>query len=275
MDILLHSIFERNKSSLAIFQDKFLAESFIQEIFNILYLNTRFQYPTKTDLRIKYEELKDSFVRILSTHQHNSTEHSNVSELFFENLPKIYAQTIKDAQAIYEMDPAAHSIDEVLHAYPGFYAIAVYRIAHYLWEQGLTTISRLFSELAHSKTGIDIHPGAHIGDNFGIDHGTGIVIGETANIGNNVKLYQGVTLGALQVAKEFASKKRHPTIEDNVVIYANATILGGETIIGRDSLIGGNVWITKSILPNSVVYHKSEIKVKDKTPFEEPINFSI
>jgi len=131
------------------------------------------------------------------------------------------------------------------------------------------------SEHAHSKSGIDIHPGAEIGKSFFIDHGTGIVIGETTHIGDNVKIYQGVTLGALNVAKANASMKRHPTIEDNVIIYSGATILGGNTKIGHDSIIGGNVWITDSIPAHSVVYHKSEIKVRDNNPFPEPLNFVI
>ena len=136
-------------------------------------------------------------------------------------------------------------------------------------------IPRIWTEFAHSKTGIDIHPGAKIGKNFFIDHGTGIVIGETTVIGDNVKLYQGVTLGALSVSKDIANTKRHPTIEDNVTIYSNATILGGETIIGEGSLIGGNVWITSSIPVNSVVYHKGQVIMKNKNPQNEPINYFI
>jgi serine O-acetyltransferase len=136
-------------------------------------------------------------------------------------------------------------------------------------------LPRIFTEYAHGKTGIDIHPGATIGKSFFIDHGTGIVIGETTVIGDNVKIYQGVTLGALNVSKDKASTKRHPTIEDNVIIYSGATILGGETIIGHDSVIGGNVWLTYSVLPNSIVYHKSEVAVKDKYPDAEVLNFVI
>jgi serine O-acetyltransferase len=174
-----------------------------------------------------------------------------------------------------KFDPAARSVEEVLVAYPGFYATAVYRLSHQLWEQGVEILPRLFTEYAHSKTGVDIHPGAHIGESFCIDHGTGIVIGETTIIGNNVKIYQGVTLGALQVSKDSAIVKRHPTIEDNVTIYSGATILGGQTVIGHDSIIGGNVWLTYSVPSFSVVYHKSEVKVRDKNPFPEPLNFVI
>ncbi|HSN59763.1 MAG TPA: hypothetical protein VLR49_02430, partial [Ferruginibacter sp.] len=159
--------------------------------------------------------------------------------------------------------------------YPGFYATAVYRLSNQLWKQGVKLLPRVFAEYAHSKTGIDIHPGATIGSSFFIDHGTGIVIGETTVIGNNVKIYQGVTLGALSVNKEQAKSKRHPTIEDNVVIYSGATILGGDTIIGSNSVIGGNVWLTNSVLPESIVYHKSEISIRDKNPLPDVLNFVI
>jgi len=160
-------------------------------------------------------------------------------------------------------------------AYPGFYATAVYRLSHQLHVQGIKTLPRLLSEYAHSKTGIDIHPGAEIGSSFFIDHGTGIVIGETTVIGDNVKIYQGVTLGALNVDKSHASSKRHPTIEDNVIIYSGATILGGDTVVGRQSVIGGNVWLTYSVPPFSVVYHKSEIKVRDNFNMPDVLNFVI
>jgi serine O-acetyltransferase len=151
----------------------------------------------------------------------------------------------------------------------------VYRFSHQLWKQGVKILPRVFAEYAHSKTGIDIHPGAEIGQSFFIDHGTGIVIGETSVIGKRVKIYQGVTLGALSVNKEEAKTKRHPTIEDNVIIYSGATILGGETVIGHDSVIGGNVWLTNSVFPNSIVYHKSEITIRDKNPLPDVLNFVI
>ncbi len=180
-----------------------------------------------------------------------------------------------DATSILEFDPAADSLEEVYLAYPGFFATYVYRISHQLWLQEVKILPRVISEYAHSKTGIDIHPGASIGKSFFIDHGTGIVIGETTIIGNNVKVYQGVTLGALNVSKEKAHQKRHPNIEDDVIIYSGATILGGETTIGRDSIIGGNVWITQNVPANSLVYHKSEIKIKDNTPSPESLSFVI
>jgi len=179
-----------------------------------------------------------------------------VIEEFFEELVKIRIILCKDLEAAVKGDPAAMSADEVILSYPGFQAIVVHRMANFFWKRQVPLIPRMMSELIHKRTGIDIHPGAEIGESFFIDHGTGIVFGETTVIGKNVKIYQGVTLGALSVKKGESGKKRHPTIEDNVTIYANATILGGETVIGHDSVIGGNVWITKSVPPGSKVYLK-------------------
>lgn len=164
-----------------------------------------------------------------------------------EAIPEIRRLARLDTIAAYNGDPAAKSGGEVIVSYPGLEAIIVYRIAHFLYECGVPVIPRIMSEHVHGKTGIDIHPGAKIGESFFIDHGTGVVIGETTIIGNNVKIYQGVTLGALSVKKTLQNRKRHPTIEDNVTIYANATILGGETVIGKGSVIGGNSWITESV----------------------------
>ncbi len=164
-----------------------------------------------------------------------------------EAIPEIRRLARLDAIAAFNGDPAAKSGDEVIVSYPGLEAIIVYRIAHFLYECGVPVIPRIMSEHVHGKTGIDIHPGAKIGESFFIDHGTGVVIGETSVIGKNVKIYQGVTLGALSVKKSLQNKKRHPTIEDDVTIYANATILGGETVIGKGSVIGGNSWITESV----------------------------
>jgi serine O-acetyltransferase len=198
-----------------------------------------------------------------------------VTQRFFNNLGNIKKVLLRDADFILESDPAATQRIEVIAMYPGFFAIFCYRMANFLSKLSVPLFPRMITEYAHRVTGIDIHPGATIGVPFSIDHGTGIVIGETANIGNNVKLYQGVTLGALSVDKSKASIKRHPTIEDNVILYAGCTILGGETIVGRNSVIGGNVWLTESIAPFSVVYHKSEIIVRNQSGFEEPINFII
>ncbi len=185
-------------------------------------------------------------------------------ESYVEKLPRILERLNLDAEATVNCDPASLSIEEVYMAYPGFYAIAIYRLAHELYKVGFPLVPRLMTEYAHRQTGVDINPGAVIGDSFHIDHGTGVVIGETAIIKDHVKIYQGVTLGGLFVAKHLQKTKRHPTIENNVTIYANATILGGETIIGENSIIGGNSWLTESILPNSKVFHTPEIKIKTK-----------
>ena len=187
-----------------------------------------------------------------------------VGAAFSAALPGIHAQLLLDAEAINLGDPAAESLDEVILAYPGFTAIAIHRPAHELYRLRVPIFPRLLSELAHQVTGIDIHPGATIGTSFAIDHGTGIVIGESAVIGNNVKIYQGVTLGALSVKKSLARSKRHPTIEDNVVIYAQAVILGGDTVIGHDSVVGGNVWLTESVPPYSYVHQESRAIVRPK-----------
>lgn len=178
-----------------------------------------------------------------------------VADAFVSGLPVIYDALLLDAEAHYLGDPAAKSIDEVILAYPGFRAVALYRIANRLHRIGVPLLPRLITEQAHRETGIDIHPGATIGRAFSIDHGTGVVVGETTVIGDRVKLYQGVTLGAASVRKELANMKRHPTLGDDVVIYANATILGGDTVIGAGSIIGGNVWLTRSVPPGSIVTH--------------------
>jgi serine O-acetyltransferase len=182
----------------------------------------------------------------------DATARRRLADELFSKLGAIRDALLLDARAIYDGDPAARSVDEVIVAYPGFLAIATYRIAHELHER-IELFPRLVTEVAHRATGIDIHPGARIGASFAIDHGTGIVIGETSVIGERVRLYQGVTLGAVKVNKELEQVKRHPTIGDDVVIYANATILGGETVIGHGSRIGGNVWLTASVPPYSVV----------------------
>lgn len=198
-----------------------------------------------------------------------------VTDSFFNAFPGIYTNLINDAEAFLSFDPAARSKESIILYYPGFYSIAVYRLAHELYNLHVPFLPRIMSEYAHSNTGIDIHPGAKIGNNFFIDHGTGVVVGETSIIGNNVKLYQGVTLGALFVNKNMTGTKRHPTIEDNVIIYSGSTILGGETVIGHDTVIGGNVWLTKSVPPNSVVYHESKMVIRNGKNFDEPINFVI
>jgi len=185
-----------------------------------------------------------------------------VWESYVNQLPIILERLNLDAEATVNCDPASLSMEEVYMAYPGFYAIAIYRLAHELYKAGFPLVPRLMTEYAHRQTGVDINPGAQIGNSFHIDHGTGIVIGETAIIKDHVKIYQGVTLGGLFVAKSLQKTKRHPTIENNVTIYASATILGGETVIGSNSIIGGNAWITSSVPANSTVYHTPDIKIK-------------
>ncbi len=181
----------------------------------------------------------------------------NVAAELIGALPELRRVLALDVAAAFKGDPAAKSVEEVIVSYPGLEAIAVHRLANFLWRRSVPLIPRMMSEIIHGRTGIDIHPGAAIGESFFIDHGTGVVIGETTIIGKNVKLYQGVTLGALSVVKAEGDKKRHPTIEDDVTIYAGATILGGETLIGRGCVIGGNVWLTESVPPETLVYSKS------------------
>jgi len=185
-------------------------------------------------------------------------------EQFITKIKALKPKLQLDAEAAYNNDPAAKSVKEVYLAYPGFYAIAMYRISHILWQLDIPVLPRMISEYAHGVTGTDIHPGAIIGHSFFIDHATGVVIGETAVIHNNVIIYQGVTLGGIKVEKALVNTKRHPTIKDNVTIYANATILGGDVVIGENSVIGANVWITKSIPENSLVTYKSDIKITNK-----------
>jgi serine O-acetyltransferase len=188
---------------------------------------------------------------------------------FLRSLTPMREGLAKDIRAAYEGDPAARGYDEIIFSYPGLFAVTVYRIAHRLHELEVPLIPRIMTEAAHGRTGIDIHPGARIGESFFIDHGTGVVIGETSVIGHRVRIYQGVTLGALSLGRDeveaLRSKKRHPTIEDDVIIYANATVLGGETVIGARSVIGGNVWITRSVPPDAQVFLKNQELVFDTT----------
>lgn len=270
----IQQLFEQHQKAYRAFPDKELAEQFIDQVFNFLFLPNKKQKQV-SDLEKDLQLLKSHFSSLVYDVVHKEEKAEEQTEEFFKAIPYIYAKLIRDAEGILKFDPAARSLEEILVAYPVFYATAVYRLSHQLWNQGLAILPRLFTEYAHSKTGVDIHPGAQIGETFCIDHGTGIVVGETTIIGNNVKIYQGVTLGALQVSKDSTTVKRHPTIEDNVTIYSGATILGGKTVIGHDSIIGGNVWLTNSVPAFSVVYHKSEVKVRDKNPFPEPLNFVI
>jgi serine O-acetyltransferase len=250
--------------------DKKGVEIVVKKVFKLLFPNNEKLTGSEVDLSgssVK-EQLNSVFNAVDPTND-------NLTDKFIDTLPLTKKILLKDARFILESDPAAKSLIEVIAIYPGFFAIYCYRIAHSLEQLSVSLLPRMITEYAHKTTGIDIHPGATIGSPFSIDHGTGIVIGETAIIGNFVKLYQGVTLGALSVDKTKASGKRHPTIEDNVILYAGCTILGGSTVVGRNSIIGGNVWLTESIAPFSVVYHKSEIIVRDQNNFREPLNFTI
>lgn len=208
-------------------------------------------------------ELKEELQLILkSTKSPDKTLSKGIADTFFENLPEIYRKLNTDLVALADGDPAAQSEFEIIRCYPGFFAVAMYRFAHELHLLEVPHIPRIITEYAHTTTGIDIHPAAEIGEYLYIDHGTGLVIGESTVIGNHVKLYQGVTLGALSVDKEQRNIKRHPTIGNHVIIYSGATILGGETFIGDHSVIGGNVWLTKSVPEGSTVYHQAEVKIK-------------
>lgn len=196
-------------------------------------------------------------------------------EYFFQSLPVIRSVLSSDVSALLDGDPAARSREEIILSYPGLRAIAIHRVAHFLWTHDVRLIARMMSEYIHSRTGIDIHPGARIGPHFHIDHGTGVVIGETTVIGEHVKIYQGVSLGALSVKKSSLGQRRHPTIEDRVTIYAGATILGGDTLIGHDSVIGGNVWLVHSVQPHSVVTSEPFVKVRSTDPRSAPWDFVI
>ena len=237
-----------------------------EEIHKFISKLLQFLFPELNDVRLtsrleietNYNLLKLQFENLLlKTHACQNNGIESFCGQFFQNLETVYDRCVEDAEAIVAGDPASFDQKEVIRSYPGFLAIAVYRIAHLIHELKIPYLPRIFTEYAHGRTGVDIHPGAKIGKRFCIDHATGIVIGETTIIGNNVKIYQGVTLGALSVRKDMAKTKRHPNIEDNVIIYAGATILGGNTTIGKDSIIGGNVWITKSVPPGSRVYYQS------------------
>jgi len=255
---------------------KSASHSFLNELLELLFPHYSVKnYYNSEEIVSKVYLLRRNLQEILiSLNNGMEFKAKDCSKTFIENIPNVHSLLLRDAEAICKGDPAAKSVDEVILAYPGFSAIAIYRLAHELYKLNIPLLPRIFTEYAHQNSGIDIHPGATIGESFFIDHGTGIVIGETAHIGNNVKIYQGVTLGALSVDKDLAETKRHPTIEDDVIIYSNAVILGGKTTIGEGSVIGGNVWLTRSVPANSVVLHRSEINFKEN--FESDVsNFII
>ncbi|MEO6523001.1 MAG: serine O-acetyltransferase EpsC [Mucilaginibacter sp.] len=261
-------IFNKQRDIEAVPSNKQMAEWGLQVIGLLYPEHSRQAFTSVNELRNEFDKLEDELCEILdATQACRDCNNDQVARNFFTLIPELYRLLNTDIQAIFRGDPAARSEFEVVRAYPGFYAICYYRLAHCLYQLNVPLLPRILTEHAHSTTGIDIHPAAVIGEYFHIDHGTGIVIGESCTIGKDVKLYQGVTLGALSVSKTMANTKRHPTVEDGVVIYSGATILGGETVIGANSIIGGNVWLTKSVDPDSRVYHTAEIKVLKKEDF--------
>lgn len=255
--------FQKERSSIFCeMPSKQLAQEFIEEFLNFMFPVNLGRNMCEQESEAKYSLLQFKLKELLLPVKRQLEQSiDEITDQFFSKTLLIYDRLLKDADAINRFDPAANSLTEVIVAYPGFFSISVYRITHELYLLNIPILPRLISEYSHSKTGIDINPGAEIGEHFFIDHGTGVVIGETTIIKNHVKIYQGVTLGALSVEKKMAKSKRHPTIEDNVIIYAGSTILGGKTTIGHDSVIGGNVWVTESIAPHSLVINKAESKV--------------
>lgn len=280
----VESIYQKQNEDPHRYGGRKVAGNFISELFNIIFAGY-FSDVTFRDLAHVEDSLsefflhtKDKLYPYLSSQENSFSEHITIDRVldrFKDELPSLYDLIWHDAIAAFEGDPAAESVKEVILAYSGFYAIAVHRVANALHKMSIPIFPRMLSEYAHEKTGIDIHPGASIGRSFFMDHGTGIVIGGTSVIADNVKIYQGVTLGALSVSKDMAMLKRHPTIEENVIIYAGATILGGETVIGRNSIIGGNAWITQSIAPYSIVHQRSEVRVRTSKELDDVIDFTI
>ncbi|WP_010522570.1 serine O-acetyltransferase [Aquimarina agarivorans] len=238
------------------------------EYFTSLLFETLFD--TEASVEVNIDKLAQTFDELinLACWKHDKS----CGEIWMDYLssfPMILNKLQLDAKAFLDSDPAANSIEEVYLAYPGFFAISVYRFSHELYKMGLPLVPRLMTEFAHRLTGTEINAGAQIGDSFFIDHATGTIIGETVIIKNNVKIYQGVTLGAKYVTRDLKGSKRHPTVEDNVIIYANATILGGDTVIGANSIIGGNVWLTKSVAENSVISNTKEVKIKTTSGYDK------
>ncbi len=232
--------------------------------------NRNFSRPD--DLAVQLRELFDRSIGLLKCLHSPDTELPFLEQKakdWFVSFAQVGQDLDADAHYFHASDPAAHSVEEVMLAYPGFYAIAVYRLARELHRLDVPFLPRLFTEIAHGRTGIDIHPGATIGVPIFVDHGTGIVIGETTVIGKRVKLYQGVTLGALAVSKAKAKIKRHPTIEDDCVIYANATVLGGDTLVGSGAVVSGNVWLTTSVPAQATVYQKLDIDIRARSKSPE------
>jgi serine O-acetyltransferase len=240
------------------------AVAFLDDLITLLYPVTGGgDCHSPEEIEYRWRDLQIKFAKLITPVLPHGGDKDEVAGRFFARIPALYEALLSDAKLFNECDPASFCKEEVILSYPGFYAITVYRLAHEVYKLGIPILPRIMSEHAHSATGIDINPGAEIGRRFYIDHGTGVVIGETTVIGDNVKIYQGVTLGATFVEKKQQGTKRHPTIEDNVIIYAGSTILGGDTVIGHDTVIGGNVWLTESVPANSTVYHRPEIVIQE------------
>lgn len=261
----LEDLMEKHRQTPEVPSSKTVAE-WADGLLNVLFPEVSEQrLGSVLEIKKSLDDLKSALIKMLqktkACKQGDCTKNANV---FFSALPHIYEGLLLDITAFVEGDPAANSSFEVVRAYPGFYALFIHRIAHQLHQIQIPLIPRILAEYAHSKSGVDIHPAAMIGKSFFIDHGTGVVIGETTIIGDHVKIYQGVTLGAISIYKKMAGIKRHPTVENNVVIYSGATILGGDTVIGEGCIIGGNVWLTKSVPAGTRVYHNADNKYVEK-----------
>jgi serine O-acetyltransferase len=261
-DQFYRQIFDKHQHVDAVPSNKEITSWALQLIRLLFPEQSKLVFNSAHQLKEEFVKLENELCLIMNaTKACQNCNSEQLAESIFIQLPELYRLLNTDIQAIFSGDPAARSEFEVVRTYPGFFAISFYRLAHSLYMHDVPLLPRILTEYAHSKTGIDIHPAAEIDEYFYIDHGTGVVIGESCIIGKHVKLYQGVTLGALSVEKSMAFTKRHPTVEDGVVIYSGATILGGDTVIGHDSVIGGNVWLTRSIEPYSTVFHKPTITV--------------
>jgi len=262
------TLFEERKDYKCSIPSREKSEKFVDETLQLLFAELSIKdYSSAQEIEKAIESTQQTLNEILTPFACRAPlSIEEITDNFCDTLADIHHLLKLDIAAIFSGDPAAESQAEIIVAYPGFFAVAVYRLAHHFYKLKVPVFPRMLTEYAHRLTGIDIHPGAEIGQSFCIDHGTGIVVGETAIIGNNVKLYQGVTLGALSVTKCPSEIKRHPTIESDVVVYSNATILGGDTVVGHGSVIGGNVWLTKSVPPFSTVYNKSEVAVRNTNP---------
>ncbi|MFI3266381.1 MAG: serine acetyltransferase [Rikenellaceae bacterium] len=239
------------------------ARRFLDDLLNLLFPIREKRHLSKQEIIWRWEKSQADFLNLITPLCQDKEQCPNQkAKAVYSEIPLLYTRLLKNADMYFKCDPASYCREEVILCYPGFYAISVYRIANLIFRQGVPILPRILSEYAHAQTGIDIHPGANIGPDFYIDHGTGVVIGETTIIGRNVKVYQGVTLGATFVDGNLKGEQRHPIIEDNVIIYAGSTILGGDTVIGHDTVVGGNVWLTESVPANSRVYHRPEIVIK-------------